>query len=111
MNEGAGIFVFRLIPPRRTFAFDMSDDEREIMAQHAAHWQPLVDAGRMVFFGPVLDDTGSWGLGVVEAEDEHEIRAFAARDPVVTTGIGRIELGRMLGGFVRPGGPATAVVG
>ena len=111
MNEGAGTFVFRLISPRPTFAFDMSDDEREIMAQHAAHWQPLVDAGRMVFFGPVLDDTGSWGLGVVEAEDEHEIRAFAARDPVVTTGIGRIELGRMLGGFVRPGEPATAVVG
>jgi hypothetical protein len=23
----------------------------------------------MVVFGPVLDDTGSWGLGVVEAED------------------------------------------
>jgi uncharacterized protein YciI len=110
VNEGAGIFVFRLIPPRRTFAFDMSDDEREIMTRHAAHWQPLIDAGRMVFFGPVLDDAGSWGLGIVEAEDEEEIRAFAARDPVVTTGIGRVELGRMLGGFARRGEPAAAAV-
>ena len=111
MNEGAGTFVFRLISPRPTFAFDMSDDEREIMGQHAAYWQPLIDAGRMVFFGPVLDDAGAWGLGIVEAEDEEEIRAFAAGDPVVTTGIGRIELGRMLGGFVRPGEPVTAAAG
>jgi uncharacterized protein YciI len=97
-------FVFRLQAPRPTFALDMSDEEREIMGRHAAHWQPLVDSGQMVVFGPVLDDTGSWGLGVVDAEDEEELRAFAARDPVVTTGTGQIELGKMLAGFVRPAG-------
>ncbi len=74
-------FVFRLQAPRPTFALDMSDEEREIMGRHAAHWQPLIDSGQMVVFGPVLDDTGSWGLGVVEAEDEGELKAFAARDP------------------------------
>ncbi len=37
------------------------------MGRHAAYWQPLIDSGRMVVFGPVLDTTGSWGLGVVEA--------------------------------------------
>jgi uncharacterized protein YciI len=95
-------FVFRLQAPRPTFATDMSDEEREIMARHAAYWQPLIDSGRMVVFGPVLDGTGSWGLGVVEAEDEGELRTFAAGDPVVTTGTGQIELGRMLAGFVRP---------
>jgi uncharacterized protein len=107
----ADTFVFRLIAPRPTFALDMSDEEREIMARHAAHWQPLLDSGQMVFFGPVLDETGSWGLGVVEAEDEEELRAFAAADPVVTTGTGRIELGRMLGGFVRPRDGSLAGVG
>jgi uncharacterized protein YciI len=56
----------------------------------------------MVVFGPTLDDTGSWGLGVVEADDEEELRAFAASDPVVTTGTARIELGKMLAGFLRP---------
>jgi uncharacterized protein len=96
-------FVFRLQAPRPTFALDLSDEEREIMGRHAAHWRPLIDSGQMVVFGPVLDDTGSWGLGVVEAEDEDELRAFAARDPVVTTGTGRIEMGRMLTGFVRAG--------
>lgn len=39
-------FVFRLHAPRPTFALDMSDDEREIMARHAAHWQPLVESGQ-----------------------------------------------------------------
>jgi uncharacterized protein YciI len=96
-------FVFMLQAPRPTFALDMTDEEREIMGRHAAHWQPFIDSGRMVVFGPVLDSTGSWGLGVIESEDEDELRAFAANDPVVTTGTAKIELGEMLAGFVRPG--------
>jgi uncharacterized protein len=95
-------FVFRLTAPRPNFALDMTDEEREIMGRHAAHWQPLVDSGRMVVFGPVLDSTGSWGLGVVEAEDEAELRSFAAHDPAVTTGTAELEIGKMLAGFVRP---------
>jgi uncharacterized protein YciI len=79
----------------------MTDEEREIMGWHAAHWQPLIDSGRMVVFGPVLDATESWGLGVVEADDEDELRAFAAQDPVVTTRTATIQMGKMLAGFVR----------
>ena len=95
-------FVFRLNAPRPTFAFDMTDAERELMGRHAAYWQPLVDAGQMVVFGPVVDGTGSWGLGVVEADDEDQLRAFAAGDPVVASGIATIEVGKMIAGFVRP---------
>jgi uncharacterized protein YciI len=95
-------FVFRLEAPRPTFALDMTDEEREIMGRHAAYWQPFIDSGQMVIFGPVLDSTGSWGLGVIEAADEDELRTFAAGDPVVTTGTAKIELGEMLAGFVRP---------
>jgi len=95
-------FVFRLKAPRPDFALDMSDEEREVMGRHAAYWQPFIESGQMVVFGPVLDGTGSWGLGVVEAEDEDELRAFAAGDPVIVTGTAEIELGRMLAGFVRP---------
>ena len=61
-------FVFRLIPPRPSFALDLTDAERALMDRHADHWQPLVDAGRMVAFGPVMDGSGSWGLGVVEGD-------------------------------------------
>jgi uncharacterized protein YciI len=95
-------FVFRLLPPRPTFALDMSDEEREIMGRHAAHWERYIDSGQMVVFGPVLTEgTGSYGLGVIEADDEAELKAFAAEDPVVTTGTASFEIGRMLRGFVR----------
>jgi len=82
----------------------MNDEERGIMGRHAAYWGPYIDSGQMVVFGPVLDDTGSWGLGVVEAEDtdEDDLRAFAANDPAVTSGTVDLEIGKMLGGFVRP---------
>jgi uncharacterized protein len=80
----------------------MTDEERAIMGRHAAHWQPYLESGRMVVFGPVLDDAESWGLAVVESDDEDELRAFAAEDPVVTTGTAEFRLGTMLQGFVRP---------
>jgi uncharacterized protein YciI len=95
-------FVFRLKAPRATFALDMSDGEREIMARHAKYWRPWIESGQMVIFGPVLDASGSWGLGVVEADDEEALLAFAADDPAVTTGTATIEVGKMLAGFVRP---------
>ena len=97
-------FVLRLIAPRPTFALDITDAEREIMGRHGAYWKPYLDAGKMVVFGPVLTDAdgGSFGLAVVEAEDEDEIRAFAAGDPVVTTGTAHYEFGQMAAGFVRP---------
>ena len=73
----------------------MTDDEREIMGRHAAYWRPFIDSGQMVIFGPVLDSTGSWGLGAVEAEDEGELRAFCrGRRP-------RPE-GRLIGAIARP---------
>ena len=95
-------FVMRLIAPRPTFALDMSDEEREIMGRHAAQWQPFVERGDMVVFGPVLDDTGSYGLGVIDTDDEEALRAHAAQDPVVTTGTATMQIGRMLMGYVRP---------
>src|SRR5256714_13864798 len=76
-------FVFRLMAPRPNFALDMTDEEREVMGRHAAYWQPLVEAGRMVVFGPVLDSTGSWGLGGVGGGDGGGIRAVPAGGPPV----------------------------
>ncbi len=102
MDEVMTTFVFRLIASRPDFALTMSDEEQAVMGRHAEHWQAFVDSGRMVFFGPVLDGTGSWGLGIVEADDEDAVRAHAAEDPAVTSGTGQIEVGQMLAGFVRP---------
>ena len=94
-------FVLRLLPPRANFAQTLTDAEREIMGRHAAHWKPYLERGDMVVFGPTLTDDASYGLAVVETDDEDALRAFAAEDPVVTTGTAVYEFGRMAAGTVR----------
>ena len=94
-------FVLRLIAPRPNFAKTMTDAEREIMNRHAAHWQPYLERGDMVVFGPILTEDDSYGLAVVETDDEQALRQFADQDPVVTTGTAEFEFGRMAAGRVR----------
>ena len=95
-------FALRLIAPRPNFAETMTDSEREIMNRHAAHWHPYLERGDMVVFGPILTDEDSYGLAVVETDDEQALRDFAAEDPVVTTGTATFEFGRMAdAGFIR----------
>ena len=96
-------FVLRLIAPRPNFAQTLTDSEREIMSSHAAHWRPYLDRGDMVVFGPVLTDEDSYGLAVVETDDEQALREFTAQDPVVTTGTAAFEVGRLAAGHVRGG--------
>lgn len=97
------VLVLRLKAPRPRFAQTLTHAEREVMARHAAHWRPYLERGDMVAFGPVLTDDDSYGLAVVETDDEQALRAFAADDPVVTTGTASFEIGRMAdAGTVRP---------
>ncbi len=94
-------FVLRLIAPRPDFPQTMTDAERSIMGRHAAHWGPYLERGDMVVFGPVLTEEDSFGLAVVDTEDEAALRAFAEQDPVVTTGTAAFEFGRLASGHVR----------
>jgi uncharacterized protein YciI len=96
-------FVLRLKAPRQNFAQTMTDAEREVMNRHGAHWRPYLDRGEMVVFGPVLTDEDSYGLAVVETDDEQALRDFAAQDPVVTTGTAAYEIGQLAMGHVRAG--------
>jgi uncharacterized protein len=94
-------FILRLIAPRPNFAQTLTDSERAIMNRHAAHWGPYLERGDMVVFGPVLTDDDSYGLAVVETDDEQALREFAGQDPVVTSGTAAFELGRLASGHVR----------
>ena len=85
-------FLIRLIPPRPTFAQDMSEHEREVMGRHAAHWRGLLDRGTAVAFGPVLDPAGSWGLGLLDLAVQDEAVKVAASDPAVLSGVCTYEL-------------------
>ncbi len=74
-------YALKLIPNRPTFAQDMTDEERAVMHQHVAYWKTLMDKGKVVVFGPILDPKEVYGFGVIEANDEDEVKAFIAEDP------------------------------
>jgi len=87
-TEGQRYFFCRLLPPRPSFAFDMSPEEGAVMHEHANYWRAQMEADKVVVFGPVGDPEGSWSLGVVCAPDEAAVHAFQAQDPALQSGLG-----------------------
>jgi uncharacterized protein YciI len=77
-------FFLKLVPRRPTFSQDMTPDERAIMMQHIAYWTDLMNKGKVVVFGPVMDPVGAYGMGVVEADTEEELMSYLNGDPAVT---------------------------
>lgn len=94
-------FVYKLIPPRPTFAADMNDTEGATMGEHAEYWQRIFGDGRVVVYGPVGDPAGSWGLAVVEADTEDAVRAIGADDPAVKSGMCTFDVFPMAAAIVR----------
>lgn len=79
-------FLYRLLPPRPTFAQDMSHEEAAVIERHGAYWQDLVDRDVAVAFGPVLDPAGAWGLALLDTDDDGAVRDLGEGDPAVQTG-------------------------
>jgi uncharacterized protein len=80
-------FLYKLIPPRPTFAADMTGTEQAVMAEHVAYWTRQRDRGFAVGFGPVADPACSWGVAIVEAESGQQARQLRAHDPAVRAGM------------------------
>lgn len=85
-------FFFKLIPPRTTFPYDMTDGEKLLMKQHSDYCQQQFDCGRLLLYGPVLASEGAFGVGILEVADEAEARQFAENDPSVRAGLNRWEV-------------------
>jgi uncharacterized protein len=81
-------FVLKLLPPRPTYAFDMTETERAVMKEHAIYWKELTCKGISILFGPVMDSRAPYGLGIVEVELETDANNLASNDPVIKAGIG-----------------------
>jgi uncharacterized protein YciI len=76
-------YLLKLLPPRPTFPFDMTDPERELMQKHSEYWQMFTDKGAVIAVGPVLDPDGPWGVGIIEVDDDNAAQTLADNDPVV----------------------------
>ena len=81
-------FFCKLLPPRASFAQDMTGDEMRLMQEHAAYWSAAVGRGEVVAFGLVADPAGAYGMGIVEFPGEAEARAFTDGDPTIRSGQG-----------------------
>ena len=83
-------FVCRLVPPRPSFPFDMTEQEREVMGAHFEYLRAKgAEAGSgIVLYGPVADPEGAYGLMIVEAADADAVEAVTGPDPAVRAGIG-----------------------
>lgn len=79
-------FLIKLIPPRPSFALDMTNEEKQLMQQHVAYWTKLAETGVALLFGPVADPAGSYGIGIVAVEEERQVAALTANDPVTQSG-------------------------
>ncbi len=85
-------FYFKLVPPRPTFAQDMTDQERALMEEHGAYCKQQFDAGKLLAYGPVMATDGAFGVAILEVTDEAEARQFGENDPSVRAGMNRFEI-------------------
>ena len=74
-------FVLHLLPSRTDFAQTMTDEERGIMMKHIAYWTEIMNQGKVLAFGPVLDPNEVYGLGIICVDSEQEVKDFIANDP------------------------------
>ncbi len=81
-------FVYRLLPPRPSFAQDMTEEERTVMMEHSAYLRGLAAKGEALAFGPVLDPKGSWGVGIFQVESAERMEEIARSDPAIRSGRG-----------------------
>lgn len=72
-----------LIPPRPTFAQDMTPAERALMGQHVAYRQDLMHKQKALAFGPVADPQGGYGIGIIAASDDAEMETLRNNDPTI----------------------------
>jgi len=48
----------------------MTEAEGTIMQAHFAYWLSLLEQRKVVVVGPVLDPKGTYGMALLEVEDE-----------------------------------------
>jgi uncharacterized protein YciI len=85
-------YLAKFLPPRADFLVTMTPTEGQLMNEHGAFLNDLLRKGLVVAHGPVDDPAGGWGLSLYQVEDDQDVRALAAQDPMVRSGGARYEI-------------------
>ena len=59
----------------------MTAEEKTLMEAHAAYWGERMKEGHVHVFGPVMDEAGLYGMGIVSAESAADVEEMLAEDP------------------------------
>jgi hypothetical protein len=94
-------FMYKLTPPRPSFLADMTSEEADIMGRHAEYWTGVVNSGDALVFAPVADPAGTWGIAVVRADTEDDVRALGDQDPAITSKMATYDVYSMPGAVAR----------
>jgi hypothetical protein len=78
-----------LVPPRPTFASDMTDDERALMLEHVRYWRGQMEKGKVLAFGPVLHPRAEFGgVALLTLDGGEDPDAYARADPAILADVG-----------------------
>ncbi len=66
----------------------MTDGEAKLMQEHGAYWKGLAERGIYLVIGLVSDPKGAYGVGIVDVENEAEVRALTTNDPTMKSALG-----------------------
>lgn len=84
-------YLTKWIPPRPDFLETISDEEKALFQQHGDWQTELRKTRQIVAHGPVADPAGPYGVALWEVEDDADIAALTAADPIVKSGVGHYE--------------------
>jgi uncharacterized protein YciI len=60
----------------------------QLMREHRDYRTKFTEEGSVIVFGPVADPKGTWGVAILEVDDEAAARSMAENDPVTKSGSG-----------------------
>lgn len=79
-------YYLRLNPPKASFMQDMTAEEKAIMQQHVAYWNPYVENGTVIVLGPVYDSAGGFGMAVLAVDSDEQLQELLNLDPANSLG-------------------------
>lgn len=84
-------YLTKWVPPRGHSLPTSTEREGSLMKQHGAWQAGLLRQGFILTHGPVLARRGNCRVAIWQVEDDADIAALTAQDPIVRAGIGHYE--------------------
>ena len=81
-----------LRPVREQMAFEPTEEEARVVSAHYEYLVRLRDEAKLVVAGPSIVEGDTFGIGVLDVDDEAEARAIVEADPAVSGGVMTAEL-------------------